>query len=156
MVMLPLEVIEIGLERPDLTFQIGDLLLQVGPISIFGLQQLLQMKNLRWLILGGRQRQLAFVQRIRSIEVLALHHVVLALDEGDKRSGRSVQRVNLLLQAISLRYSLSERLLQRVNGIRLAGKGHLPIPQIGDRSQVVRRLPQTLLEDQQRCSRPER
>ena len=45
--MLPPEFIEIGLERPDLTFQIDDLLLQVGPISIFGLQQLLQMKNLR-------------------------------------------------------------------------------------------------------------
>ena len=45
--MRPLEFIEIGSERPDLTFQIGDLLLPVGSISIIGLQQLLQMKNLR-------------------------------------------------------------------------------------------------------------
>ena len=45
--MLLLEVIEIGLERPGTTLQSVYLLLQSGLISIFGLQQLLQTKNLR-------------------------------------------------------------------------------------------------------------
>ena len=45
--MLLLEVIEIGLERPGTTLQSVYLLLQSGPISIFGLQQLSQIQNLR-------------------------------------------------------------------------------------------------------------
>ena len=133
--MLELEVIEIGLERPDLTIQSVDLLLQAGPISIFGLQRLSKMQNLRRLISSGLQRQLAFAQRMSGVDVLALHQIVPTLGEGDKRSGRFVQRVDMFLQAISPRDSLSVRQLKHVNRIRLAGEDDLPIPQIGDSSQ---------------------
>ena len=71
--MLLLEVIEIGLDRPDLTLQSVDLLLQAGPISIFGFQQLSQMQKLRRLISSGLQRQLAFAQRMYGVDVLALN-----------------------------------------------------------------------------------
>ena len=133
--MLLLEVIEIGSKRPDLTLQSVDLLLQAGPISIFGLQQLSQMQNLHRLISSGLQRQLAFTQIMYGVDVLALHQIVPTLGEGDKRSGRSVQIVDLFLQAISPRDSLLVRLLKHVNCIRLDGEGDLPIPQIGDSSQ---------------------
>ena len=87
------------------------------------------------IIASGLQRQLAFSQGMYGVDVFALHQIVPTRGEADKRSGLSVQRVDMFLQAISLRIIVFVRLLKHVNCIRLAGEGDLPIPKLKDSSQ---------------------